>query len=50
MGTTEVSQYSEDRKYRYLSRQRIGPSDRELLFIMFNPATTEETADSPDLK
>ena len=48
MDDTEASKYSEDRKYRYLSRQRIGQSDRKLLFIMLNPATTEATEDSPN--
>ena len=39
----EKREYSEDGRYRYLSCQRIGPSDDRLLFIMLNPASTVET-------
>ena len=45
----EISVYSDDGKYRYLSEERISDSsDRELLIIMLNPATTVETADDPN--
>ena len=43
----EKRKYSEDKKYRYLSCQRIGPSDNRLLFIMLNPASTIETLNNP---
>ncbi len=44
----EISVYSEDGKYRYLSEERISDSsDRELLIVMFNPATTSEAARDP---
>ena len=43
----EKREYSEDKKYRYLSCQRIGPSDSRLLFIMLNPASNVETLNDP---
>ena len=42
----EKRRYSEDGQYRYLSCQRIGPSDDRLLFIMLNPASTVGTLNS----
>ena len=45
----EISVYSDDQKYHYLSEERISDSsDRELLVIMLNPATTIETAGDPN--
>ena len=44
----EISEFSEDKTYRYLSTERISnSSDRELLLVMFNPATTAETINDP---
>ncbi len=44
----EIPVYSDDGQYRYLSEERISDSsDRELLIIMLNPATTAETDGDP---
>ena len=50
MDTQEHAEYSEDGKHRYIFRKRVGPSDRDLLFVMLNPGTTAESMDDPNRK
>ena len=42
--------FSEDRVYRYTLRRRTGLWDRELVFVMLNPSTADETKDDPTVR
>ncbi len=42
--------FSDDRRYRYLLRRRIGGSRKRALFVMLNPSTADETRDDPTIR
>ena len=42
MNAFDTAVFSEDRRYRYLLRRRVGESDRQALFVMLNPSKADE--------
>ena len=42
MTTFDTAVFSEDRRYRYLLRRRVGESSRRALFVMLNPSKADE--------
>ena len=42
--------FSEDRRYRYLLRRRVGESGRRVLFIMLNPSRADETRNDATIR
>ena len=42
--------FSEDRRYRYLLRRRVGESGKRVLFIMLNPSTADETRNDATIR
>lgn len=42
--------FSEDRRYRYLLRRRVGDSSRRVLFIMLNPSRADEKRNDPTIR
>lgn len=42
MSAFDTAIFSEDRRYRYLLRRRVGESEKRVLFIMLNPSKADE--------
>lgn len=42
MSAFDTAVFSEDRRYRYLLRRRVGDSEKRVLFIMLNPSRADE--------
>ena len=42
--------FSEDRRYRYLLRRRVGNSTGRVLFIMLNPSMADEERNDPTIR
>ena len=42
--------FSDDRRYRYLLRRRVGESQRRVLFVMLNPSAADEEQDDPTIR
>ncbi|MCY4654811.1 MAG: DUF1643 domain-containing protein [Dehalococcoidia bacterium] len=47
---TKSAYFSEDRRYRYLLRRRVGDSSRRVLFVMLNPSAADEVRDDPTIR
>ena len=50
MSAFDTAVFSEDRRYRYLLRRRVGESDRQALFIMLNPSKADEERNDPTIR
>ncbi len=42
--------FSEDRRYRYLLKRRVGTSQSRVLFIMLNPSVADEERNDPTIR
>ena len=50
MSASDTAVFSEDRRYRYLLRRRVGESSRRVLFIMLNPSRADETRNDATIR
>ena len=47
---TKSAYFSEDRRFRYLLRRRVGNSTGRVLFIMLNPSMADEVRNDPTIR
>ena len=50
MSAFDTAVFSEDRRYRYLLRRRVGDSEKRVLFIMLNPSKADEERNDPTIR
>ena len=50
MSAFSAAVFSDDRRYRYLLRRRVGESNRRVLFIMLNPSRADETRNDATIR
>lgn len=50
MSAFSAAVFSEDRRYRYLLRRRVGDSSGRVLFIMLNPSRADETRNDATIR
>ena len=50
MSAFSAAVFSQDRRYRYLLRRRVGDSSGRVLFIMLNPSRADETRNDPTIR
>ena len=50
MSAFDTAVFSEDRRYRYLLRRRVGDSEKRVLFVMLNPSQADEERNDPTIR
>lgn len=50
MSALDTAVFSEDRRYRYLLRRRVGDWEKRVLFIMLNPSRADEERNDPTIR
>ena len=50
MSASDTAVFSDDRRYRYLLRRRVGESGKRVLFIMLNPSRADETRNDATIR